>query len=418
MELFLMDSSVATRDQIRYTDPITYNTPPETFLRREVINDALSKIWTERYSKPGEFELSVPATPTNISKYALDAFVARSGSKEIMRIDTQKIKDEVLTVSGSSLLAFLDHRAFRFDANDEVRLWKASGTVGYMVRTIVEEMLVPGETMDVTGGVSGAPFYRQSWMGLGEFREILTNFSMGTIDTSGPTFTVDVPFGQILPVITDLIKLTSAGMKLYLNAASVGSYSLKFDLYYGRDVTSTQSTYPPVIFSPVDGSLNNVEELRSNKEYKNVCHVFAPNWGASYTNGTEMGLAYDVPEMNAVYPAVYPTVAPYSGFNRKLLIHFADELIAGDYPLPQTQITLQAILDRIARDELLKHNYTRVADGEVSAQSRYTFGTDYLLGDIVELNTNYGTQQRARITEYIWSEDNTGEREHPTIEIV
>jgi hypothetical protein len=71
-----------------------------------------------------------------------------------------------------------------------------------------------------------------------------------------------------------------------------------------------------------------------------------------------------------------------------------------------------------ARNELANNNYTRMVDGEVVPQSQYEFGVDYFLGDIVELQGHKGYNQQAQITEYIRTQDESGEKAYPTVTVI
>ena len=82
-----------------------------------------------------------------------------------------------------------------------------------------------------------------------------------------------------------------------------------------------------------------------------------------------------------------------------------------------TQAKYQALLDSKARDALANNNFVKVIDGEIIPQNEYVFGTDYGLGDLIELEDPHGTIQKARITEYIRSSDSNGFRSYPTVSV-
>jgi hypothetical protein len=76
-------------------------------------------------------------------------------------------------------------------------------------------------------------------------------------------------------------------------------------------------------------------------------------------------------------------------------------------------------LDQKAKDALANNNYVKLADGEVVPELTYTLGLDYGLGDIIELrNEDQTLSQKARITEIIRSQDDTGERAYPTLSVI
>jgi hypothetical protein len=57
-------------------------------------------------------------------------------------------------------------------------------------------------------------------------------------------------------------------------------------------------------------------------------------------------------------------------------------------------------------------------DGETSPISEYKYGTDYKMGDILELESFTGALSKARVTEFIRSQDSNGEKAYPTISVI
>jgi hypothetical protein len=76
------------------------------------------------------------------------------------------------------------------------------------------------------------------------------------------------------------------------------------------------------------------------------------------------------------------------------------------------------IINQRAKDALANNNYIRIIDGEVIQTSAVKYKQNYLMGDLVTLKGAEGSRQTARVVEYIYSEDATGEKEYPTITVV
>lgn len=55
-------------------------------------------------------------------------------------------------------------------------------------------------------------------------------------------------------------------------------------------------------------------------------------------------------------------------------------------------------------------------DGEISGTNSYIYGTDYRLGDKVELIDRDGESSHMRVTEVILSMDEAGTKAYPTLE--
>jgi hypothetical protein len=64
-----------------------------------------------------------------------------------------------------------------------------------------------------------------------------------------------------------------------------------------------------------------------------------------------------------------------------------------------------------------EHSIMRINDGEIVENvNQYLY--QYGLGDIVELEGPDGNLQKARVTEYIRSQDAAGVKNYPTVELI
>ena len=61
---------------------------------------------------------------------------------------------------------------------------------------------------------------------------------------------------------------------------------------------------------------------------------------------------------------------------------------------------------------------TETFSGEVDYTTMYSYKKDYYIGDIVQLINEFGISRAVRITEYIRSEDNSGNKSYPVFEVV
>lgn len=365
-----------------------FYTLDSTFQRKSVVDSFYSAIWTERYSLPGDVSLVVSPTPAAIAQFKEGTFLSLKGTNEVMIIDTQSIENNKLTLTGSSLLQFLEERAiFGITASElATGVYKIQNkTAGEIMSNIV--------SLKVIFPVLSDPPQADRIPGL----------YLGAIDTSGPSISVAIPYGTVLDALKTVAETYSLGMKIYLDSApSSGLYVLKFTVYKG--VTRT------VKFSPSLDSLTNIKELRSNKGYKTVAYAFTKN------------------EPKFPYAAIaedYPGANLETGFTRRLLTTFVDDVtlekLGAVDPAAPTAGELQLLIDTMtqrAKDSLANNNYTKVVDGEIVPQSQYKFGVDYFMGDIVQLQGTSGLTQNARITEYIRSQDETGERAYPSVSVI
>lgn len=359
------------------------------FMRRNVIDRFSSVIWTERYNAPGDVTLTVDPTPEMINELAEGTCLASEGTDEVMLIETQSIGDNgQLVLTGNSLLGFLNQRALFSSVAYPERSYPLSGfSAGYTLALIVNNMVI--DPLDIGQ--------------IGDEKNIIANLTLGTYDTTGPSIDVNLPFGPLLDVIKPVAETYAIGMSLYLESADESGYSLKFTTYKGIDRTSDQDVNEIVRFSPVLDSLTAITELRSIAGYKNIAYAFHPGF----------------PDMSPVGPRiVYADIYADTtrDFDRRILMVTADNITKE--MIIDTPALVIAILNQVALDALANNNYVRVIDGEVVPQDNLEYGIHYMLGDVVELQGHSGLVQKARITEYIRSQDASGERAYPTVSVV
>jgi Siphovirus ReqiPepy6 Gp37-like protein len=363
----------------------------ENFLRRDVVDDFSSVVWTERYSKSGDVELYVPWTAANVAKLPEGTFLSTPGSQEVMLLDTVLKQSSQLKLTGNTLIQFLNNRVIRTSSKHEDRYWNIAGTPGQLLNTIVQYMCISGPYLTGSTYLIDGP------------REIIPNLVNDAADLVGVSAPFAVPFGPVYDVLEQVAESYDMGISLYLASASVGTYSLHFKGYRGKDRTSKQTVNSIVRLSPAADSLANVSELRSLAGYKNVAYSFAP----ANPNGLAgaSGVAYADSQS-----------ATSIGFKRRVMLDFAEDITTDNFS--GSAATLLSMLNQRAKDALANNNYVKVVDGEVVPQSQFKFGKDYGMGDIIELQSLSGLLQSARITEYIRSQDSTGERAYPTITVL
>jgi hypothetical protein len=380
----------------------------ENFLAKDMIDQFTSAIWTERYSLAGDVQLVVPATPKNITVLSPGIFLSLRGSKEVMQIQTQSIEDNLMTVTGETLVKFLNER-FAWFKNPE------STDAGERIKDYVDDTKKPGQFIsEIVNKTAISPTSFGGAYAPADLNwplEVLPALTLGAIDTSGTAKRLTMPVGPVYDGISRLATDEGVGISLYLNSAdTLTGYTLKFKTYQGKDRTSTQTTYPLIRLVPELDSISDVKELHSIASYKNVAYVY-------YQGIITEHLAE-------------PTLPSPEGFARRSLVVNPEGdpaghqvTLPGQWGRPYTVTVVDAgdiaaFRAQIAKDALANNNYIRAIDGEVSRTNEYVFGTDYDLGDIIELEGLTGTIQKARVTEYIRAHDSTGERAYPTLSVL
>jgi hypothetical protein len=333
-----------------------------------------------------------------------------------MILQTQSIEDGLMTVAGTDLLTFLNQRYAWYLTNQS----SGSPTTddSNPITDYVREDKVPGQfiadavTVMAIAPIPFPPYY--SPVDLDWDNERIDHLSLGAVDTTGTPKRLTLPIGPLYDGIARIAVDEGLGLSLYLESADrLAGYSLKFTTYRGVDHT-TDGTAPLVRLTPALDSIQNLKEVRSIQEFKNVAYVY---YAGSLTKHL-----------------LDPTAPEPTGFDRRVIVVNAEGSptattprtvygISGAMPTSWTQIVVgpsdvAAFREQNAKDAFANHNYIRAIDGESSPISDYVYGVHYGLGDTIELEGLTGTITKARVTEYIKSQDKTGEKAYPTISVV
>jgi Siphovirus ReqiPepy6 Gp37-like protein len=350
----------------------------EAFLPQDPISEYVSAIWTERYSSAGEVQIVVPLTPENLVKLQPGVYLALLGSREVMELQSFSFENNLVTIIGTSLTsAILNRRVLWFNTNipgGKAYRYSANGKAGPVISYVVDRTVIHPLNLGGTGGSN------LLWEA-----DIIPELQLGPIDNTGTVQLMEFQSGPLYDGIEPIAKQFGVGILLYVESADpVDGYELKFTTYRGKDRTSNQTVNDIVRLTPDLDSLTGVKELRSIANYKNICYVYHETTGIITTHYED--------------PAHIP-----EGMDRRTIV--------ADVPDNGNR-------DQVARDALANHNYVKAIDGEISPVNQYIYGTDYGLGDVIELQGLTGVISQARVTEYIRSEDATGEKAYPTISVV
>jgi hypothetical protein len=354
-----------------------------------------SALWTERYYGDSAVELVVPTTTVNAQRLATGTFLALEGTQELMILETQEFtKEGTLKVTGISILKWLNNRFVRTSAKHEDRYWYITQPVGTVLFHIVYYMCVGGGYLDgsIPTGIPNPQLLR------------VPGLHIYGYDSSGEMLTIAVPFGPVFDALYEIATTYEIGQRIDLIPSS-NSDRLRYRNYRGLDRTSGQNVNPPVRFSRDMDSLTDIEELQSIANYKTQAYAFAP------------GLD-DASKPLAGAPGMdnrFSIAVAGGGFDLRTELVFAED-ITTDQIGGNAQVLLN-ILNSRARDALSNAEFVKVVDGEIVPTAQFKYGVDYNLGDLIEIQGNSGTIRKARVTEYIRSQDASGEKAYPTVAI-
>lgn len=377
-------------------EPYTMN---RNFIKQNAIDGFKSLIWTERYMGDSEVELVVPATMEMLQKIPVGTFFSIDSSDEVMMLETMNIEGGTLKYKGISLLPWMDNRFVRTSSNHEDQYWNIENQKpGQVLWTILYNMCCAGSpylngTIN-TGITSPSKF-------------VIPGLGLKSYDTGGSVVPqIAVPYGPVYKAMKDIATTYDLGMSITLDAVSDSSYSLGFRSYRGLDRTTAQTANPQVRFSPQMDSYTNIKELQSLEKFKTIAYAFAS------------GLKAEDPPAVPLWtvPGVASVPGTYTGFDLRASQVFPSDIttdmVGGD------QAKVVEILNSKAKDEIVKSKVIKSVDGEIVPESQFKYGIHYFLGDVIEVQGNTGVIQPARITEYIKSQDESGEKAYPTVSII
>lgn len=334
------------------------------FERIEVIDTYTSIIWTNRYYSYGDFELYLPANKNVLSVLKKDYYIVREGQEDnAMIIDTIKITTDeelgnFLIITGKCLKSILYRRI----------VWNQTN-LNNTLETCIEQLLNENAICA---------------------KDSKRNFENLAIKSMIQTDTVVEAqyWGENLgEVISSLCEQNGLGWDISLDLEEQRFY---FSLYSGINRSYQQNKNSWIVFSNKYENLLKTEYTYSKENYKNAALV------AGEGEGTERK---------------YTEIGTTKGMER-----FETFVDAGDVSSNSGEISeeeYKAQLKQKGEESLSENKETENFEGEL-VDYQFSLGKDYFLGDIVEIENEYGMQAVSRITEVIESVDESGIYTIPT----
>lgn len=343
------------------------------FESQAVVEGYETFIWTERFDSVGDFELHFPVDSFVLSNYLDDFYIWDSTSKNLMIIEDSEPTGDAenglfIKVSGRSLESILQRRI----------IWNQTNLTGNLqdaVERILNENIISPPRDD---------------------RKIPNFVFKRSNDPNVTGLAVDTQFhGET--VYTAIAAICQAyGIGFRVNMLTDGVFT--FELYAGADRSYTQMANQHVVFSPNFDNLADSKYFRSKRAYTNVTLI-----GGEGEGSDRRYAEYAIPGTNT------------TGLNRRELFTDAGSVSSksGDLVVPQDQYIAMIIQKGI--ENLAENSMVSTFDGKVEMTDALLYNVHYFLGDIVQLEDDYGNQSRSRITEFIKSDSVTGKDAYPTL---
>jgi hypothetical protein len=333
-----------------------------------------SLIWTDRYSEYGDFEIYTSVTSEAISMFQKDYFLWNKDSEHVMIIEEFDIKTDVengnkLIVRGRSLESILDRRII-------YNYTILNGTLENSIKKLLDENAIVLDPLNPKRVISRLVFELSS-----------DPYILGL------TVTGQYRGSSLYDAIKSICDSNNLGFKLTLS----NDNKFVFKLYYGVNRSYDQSTNPYVVFSPKFENLLNSHYYENNKLLK--------------THSIVGGEGEGVDKL-----MIEATLGDNSETELDRREIFVD---ASDVSATSTDGTLTiddyyAQLKQRGWEELVKNSFVRTFEGQVQPTQTFVYGTDFFMGDIVQIINEYAMEAKSRVTELIHSQSSSGFEIYPT----
>lgn len=441
----------------------------DSLLRRTAVVDSFeSVVWTERFNDLGDLTLNIHSTRANRNLLPQGTLLSCNKSTRVMKIETVENKtgqdgSQLLVLTGSSLEILMDDRVAKDTLSAGTTAspkWVITGLPADTARKIFTDIMVTG-ILDVYDKL---PFYA-----------VGNIYPADTIPEPADSVDISLDPQSVFAALKTICQTYDIGFRICRNA---DNSQLFFNVYSGNNRTSGQTVFPAVVFSPGLDNLMESSFLTSGKQYKNLAYVFCPDaalkvYGAGIDPSTAgfqrrvlMVNATDIkyPDRKTAGPAGVPaytvtanqqtsiktaqtlstttqlqsnSLAKITSMQRLLdqdvvnintvigLVgstltapQIADVTTAREVSIgynPTEDAAIDALLTARGLQELQKHNNVTAFDGQIPQVGSYKYDFDYYLGDIVEVHDQDGIVNNVRVTEQIFSQDASGEKNYPTL---
>jgi hypothetical protein len=328
-----------------------------------LIDEYTSVIWTKRYFTCGDFELYLPVTSKLLEILAIGNYVYRLDDDEVMVIEKIEITTDAetgnyLIVSGRSLGSIIGRRI----------VWNMTSfdmPVGDIIKYLLNANVINPTITE---------------------RKI-DNFSFIDNTSSSQKIQKQITGDNLLTAIETLCTTYGYGWKVKLI-----DNSFEFELYEGTDRSYNQAANPYVVFSPEFDNLINSKYNLDSTTFANVALVAGEGEGVARKR---------------------QSVGNASGLDRyEIYVEANDMSTNSEETISASQY--ETMLKERGLEKLAEATATEAFEGDV--ESTYAYKTDWNIGDIVQIENEFGITATSRIIEVIEAEDASGHKIIPTFE--
>ncbi len=201
---------------------------------------------------------------------------------------------------------------------------------------------------------------------------------------------------ELYKTIVEICESKKIGFKIVLTDDGC----FEFSLYAGADRSYNQLDNPYVVFSPEFENIVNSNYLDSNKNLKTVTLVAGDDTGST-----------------RITRAVELESGGGSGLQRREMYSDAGYFRRSSGGVTLSEKKYNALLDQIGRADLAENAAVVIFDGETDT-TMFSYGQDFFMGDIVQLENEYGAEARTRVVEVIISDNDEGTKVYPVFTVI
>lgn len=383
----------------------------KSFRTVAVVDEYESFNWTDRYNQAGDFELILLTTTELLSVFQSDYYLYFAQSEHLMIIEgieirTDDEKGDRLVITGRSLESLLERRIVWSRTKFNI----AQNFQHSIVQLVINSM-----------GTPLAAYIGQDWaneISQASARRLVSNLIVHR--------TWDEPLANIIKmdaieywgenlyeIVSDLCRSRDPeiGFKITWRQSD---NTFHFYLYLGKDRSSDNTDGNiPVSFSPRFENIFNTDYYKSVQGYKTTALIVGQYPKSGQTDETEDRATH-------VYRG--RSLDTYTGLYRREVYCDARNVPYKDTDTSEIYSWNDVVKPALHEEgkKTLNETANRKAEtfeGEVDYQTTYIYGTDYKLGDIVDVADIYGHEMKARIVEVTFSDDEEGFSVNPSFEM-
>lgn len=356
-----------------------------------VVDAFHSAIWTVRFNSEGDFELYMPVRSDYVEAMVIGNYVWRKDSDRLMVIDTVEISSDTedvpkLTVTGTSLEGLLKRRII---VDSVVYEDKA---VNEVIKDILDKNIISPAK---------------------ESRKI-PNFTYKEATDeriTGVKISTSFRGENVYEAVEALCQATDIGFRVLPSGAG----GFEFELYKGVDHSYDQNEVPYVVFSPSFENLYESSYLKSYADYKNTVYsigTYQKEVEVTETDDEGNESTYTTYEETEVTTWADSESSEATGLNRREI--FLDNNSLNEDEQGGEESKWVEVAAQKGSEELAQYKTTTAFEGELDAVRQFVLGKDFDIGDIVQVENEFGITGKVYISEIVISHDDTGLTITPT----